>query len=176
MKEPNVLKATEINQIWSVKTLPLCSVLLEVFAPFLQKEHSSENVLDCVIVFYCEPWIGEGNGLYDKTEHFFKIRVRICIFEDGQMRKDLQRNKDRDYGSSFKRIPVNIQQLTIYLKFFPLDSEKNCIEYPCLNFFFFTVTYFSCLWNFRKKHTDLCQLLGTYLWWWWGCRESPWTI
>ena len=34
MEELSVLKAIKINQIWSVKTLPLHSVLLEVFALF----------------------------------------------------------------------------------------------------------------------------------------------
>ena len=47
---------------------------------------STENVLECVIVFCCEPWIGEGSGPYDKTEHFFKLRVWVYIFEDGKMR------------------------------------------------------------------------------------------
>ena len=47
---------------------------------------STENVLEYVIVFCCEPWIGEGSGPYDKTEHFFNLRVWVYIFEDGKMR------------------------------------------------------------------------------------------
>ena len=106
MKEPIVFKVIEINQIWSIKTLPLCSVLLELFVPLLETEYSSENVLEYVIVFCCEPWIGESSGPYDKTEHFFKLRVWIYIFEGGKMRKDLQRNQVGDCESYFKKILV----------------------------------------------------------------------
>lgn len=62
-------------------------------------------------MFHWEPWVGEGSGLNDNNEHFFKMKVEIytlkgLIFEGGENRKELERDKARHCGSSFKRTHV----------------------------------------------------------------------
>ena len=71
-----------------------------------------------------EPWIGEGSAPYDKTEHFFSLRVWVYIFEDGKMRKDLQRNKAGDCGSYFKRIPVQLFETPWTIQFMEFSRPE----------------------------------------------------